>query len=167
MIDVRTGKVRVDDRTSYHGAGELLGGQRSPAAKDALLAQLLDRCARDVVLTLTPRAIEYPVELPSPSFGAGWSDMRRGNDYAAQGQWNEAESAWTAALSADPQNHAAMYCLAMAASARSDYPRAVNLLTGAVRLHNSQRYQEALTRLQRHQQDYQTVVSQKGDRTLR
>ena len=167
MIDVRTGKVRVDDRTTYHGAGDLLGGQRSPAAKDALLAPLLDHCARDVVLTLTPREIEYPVELPSPSFGAGWSDMRRGNDYAAQGQWSQAESAWTAALSADPQNHAAMYCLAMAASARSDYPRAINLLTGAVRLHNSQSYQEALARLQRHQQDYQTVVSQKGDRTLR
>jgi tetratricopeptide (TPR) repeat protein len=167
MIDVRTGKVRVDDRTSYHVGGELLNGQSSLPAKDAVLSQLMERCARDVVLTLTPRQIEYPVELPSPSFGAGWSDMRQGNDYAAKGQWNLAESAWTAALSADPQNHAAMYCLAMAASARSDYPRAVSLLTGAVRLHNSERYQEALARLQRHRQDYDIVMSQKGDRTLR
>jgi tetratricopeptide (TPR) repeat protein len=165
MIDVRTGKIRVDDRTSYHAGGELLNGQSALPAKDAVLSQLMDRCARDVVSMLTPRQIEYPVELPSPSFGAGWSDLRRGNDYAAQGQWNLAESAWTAALAADPQNHTAMFCLAMAASARSDYPRAVSLLTDAVRLHPSQRYQEALARLQRHQQDYDTVMSQKGDRT--
>jgi hypothetical protein len=166
LIDVRTGKIRVDDRTSYHAGGELLNGQSSLPAKDVVLAQLMERCSRDVVLMLTPRQIEYPVELPSPSFGTGWSDMRRGNDLAAQGQWNEAESAWTAALAADPKNHAAMYCLAMAASARSDYSRAVNLLTDAVRAHPSQRYQETLARLQRHQQDYGTVMAQKGDRTM-
>jgi tetratricopeptide (TPR) repeat protein len=167
LIDVRTGKVRVDDRTSYHAGGEILNGQSSLPAKDAVLAQLMERCARDVVVMLTPRQIQYPVELPSPPFGAGWSELRRGNDYAAQGQWALAEPAWTAALAADPQNHTAMYCLAMAASARSDYPRAVNLLTDAVRLHPSQHYQEALARLQRHQRDYDTVMSQKGDRTLR
>ena len=166
MINVRTGKIRVDDRTSYHVGGELLGGQSSLPAKDVVLSQLMERTARDVVSMLTPRQIEYPVELPSPSFGAGWSDLRRGNDYAVQGQWNQAESAWTAALTADPQNHTAMFCLAMAASARSDYPRAVSLLTDAVRLHPSQRYQEALARLQRHQQDYDIVMSQKGDRTM-
>jgi tetratricopeptide (TPR) repeat protein len=166
LIDVRTGKIRVDDRTSYHAGGELLNGQSSLPAKDAVLSQLMERCARDVVLMLTPRQIEYPVELPSPSFGAGWSDMRRGNDFAAQGQWDQAESAWTAALAADPKNHTAMYCLAMAASARSDYPRAVRLLTDAVRLHNSQTYQDALARLHRHHQDYDTVMAQKGDRTM-
>ncbi len=166
MIDVRTGKVRVDDHTSYHAGGELLNGQSSLPAKEVVLAQLMERCARDVVVMLTPRQIQYPVELPSPSFGAGWSDMRRGNDYAAQGDWGQAEAAWAAALSADPQNHSAMYCLAMAASARSDYPRAVGLLTDAVKIHPSQRYQEALARLQRHRQDYDTVMAQKGDRTM-
>ncbi len=165
MIDVRTGKIRVDNRTSYHAGGELLNGQSSLPAKDAMLAQLMERCARDVVLMVTPRQIAYPVELPSPPFGSGWSDLRRGNDYAAQGQWDLAEPAWAAALAADPQNHTAMYCLAMAASARSDYPRAVSLLTDAQRLHPSQRYQEALARLQRHQRDYETVTAQKGDRT--
>ena len=114
---------------------------------------------------LTPRQIAYPVELPSPSFGSGWSDLRRGNDFAAQGDWPQAEKAWTAALSADPKNHTAMYCLAMAASARSDYPRAVGLLTDAVRIHPNQTYQEALARLQRHQHDYDTVMAQRGDRT--
>jgi hypothetical protein len=166
MIDVRTGKIRVDSRTSYHAGGELLNGQSTLPAKDVVLSQLMERCARDVVLMVTPRQIQYPVELPSPPFGAGWSDMRRGNDYAAQGEWSQAESAWTAALAADPQNHTAMYCLAMAASARSDYLRAVGLLTDAVKIHPSQRYQEALTRLQRHRQDYDTVMAQKGDRTM-
>ena len=167
MIDVRTGKIRVDDRTSYHVGGELANGQSSLPGKDAVLSQLMDRCARDVVLMLTPRQIAYPVGLPSPSFGFGWSDLRHGNDFAAQGDWRQAEKAWAAALSADPKNHTAMYCLAMAASARSDYARAVGLLTDAVRIHPNQTYQEALARLQRHQHDYDTVMAQRGDRTLR
>jgi hypothetical protein len=167
MIDVRTGKIRVDDRTSYHVGGELANGQSSLPGKDAVLSQLMDRCARDVVLMLTPRQIAYPVALPSPSFGFGWSDLRHGNDFAAQGDWRQAEKAWAAALSADPKNDTAMYCLAMAASARSDYARAVGLLTDAVRIHPNQTYQEALARLQRHQHDYDTVMAQRGDRTTR
>ena len=163
LIDVRTGQVRAESRTSYQSGGVMLNGQGSPPKKETVLAELMTRCSRDIVLSLTPRQIAYQVQLADPGFLSGSGDVRRGNEFAAAGDWAKAEILWDAALTTDPKNYAALYNLSMAAAARYDYPRAVSLLTEAVKLHGSDEYREALTRLKRHEQDYQIVVDQKNN----
>jgi len=160
LIDVHTGQVRGQRQAAYR-AGEVHSGQSYLPPLQEAVAELIQRWSRETTELLTPHLIPYEVELALPRFGPTATEIRRGNSHAIQGDWEKAAVFWEAALAIDAKCHAAMYNLALACAARFDYPRAIQLLEDAARLHPRTLYSETLSRVQRHEQAYLTAMSQK------
>ncbi|MEN6493703.1 MAG: CsgG/HfaB family protein [Thermoguttaceae bacterium] len=161
LVDVRTGEIRAQRQASYRADGEIHNGQGYLPSKEVASNELITKWAREMSELLTPHLIPYEVELASPRWGSVAAEIRRGNNLALKGQWEKAAVIWEAALIADPKNHVAMYNLALAHAARFDYPRALELLEDASRLHPNTTYPETLSRIQRHEQAYLMAMSQK------
>jgi hypothetical protein len=161
LIDVRTGQVRARREASYRADEDVHNGQGYLPAKEAVIAEMTERWAKEMSELLTPHLIPYETELATATWGGAAGEIRRGNSHATNGNWEKAALFYQTALTLDSKSDAAMYNLALARAARFDYPEAVRLLNDAVQVNPRSQYRETLARIERHQQAYQVAVSQK------
>ena len=81
----------------------------------------------------------------SAGSGAGSEHIQRGNGLARRGDWRAAQSAWQAALAANPNDDAALYNLGLACEAQRDYRKAAGHYYSAQRRNDSEPHSSFLT----------------------
>jgi tetratricopeptide (TPR) repeat protein len=101
-----------------------------------------------------PHVIQDQAELAAPRLARGAQEVRRGNEAAAHGNWQQAEQIWEEVLRQRPRQHAAMHNLAVAAVARQDYIAARRMIAQALRSSSSPLYQTTAVWIEQRQRDY-------------
>ena len=91
VIDVRTGLVRVDDRTTDLHIGDLSTSENDPNAETVVLGRLVRDAAEKAAGRLVPHLEPDVVELANDWFGTGSSKVREGNALAHEGKWVEGQ----------------------------------------------------------------------------
>jgi hypothetical protein len=160
MIDVRSGRVLASNRVENSHTGELSTEPDSPESEPQVLQRLSVASAREAVAKLIPHETTVRVSLADQKFGKGLFAVRAGNKLAKAGDWRMAATKWREALSASPENSAAMYNLGVAYEAARDFDEAARMYTAAAALDESDRCQQALQRVERHRDDYQLAMAQ-------
>lgn len=158
LLDVRTGEVR-DARQitrTYRG--------REVPDRQATLQDLMNGCAAETAALITPHFDAVEVDLARQYWGNGLTAVRRGNALARDGQWDQAAVAWQAALDDNPQNHAALHNLAIAAFARGDHAQAMAQLDKAIGIFADATYQANRKLLAAQQRLAQAALAQSSSR---
>lgn len=158
VVDVGSGQIR-ESRNVAHSY-EHKNQHKAIPAPDEILFELAQRGAHDVVAAIAPHQRSTAVSLGRQYYGSGLADVRRGNRLAVAGNWQEAESAWEAALARGWSNHVALYNLALAAESRGDYPTAIKKLDRAIDLFGDTLYQRHRKELMQHQAEQSAAVAQ-------
>lgn len=109
---------------------------------------------RQVWRLLSPTVQRHRIQLAVPWLLPGSNAVRRGNEFARNGRWPEAERLWRQTLERHPYQHAARHNLAMAAAARQNFSAAKQLIREAVRQRSKSLYQENLAWIEVRQRDY-------------
>ena len=99
-------------------------------------------------------------------FQKGGSLVNDGIKLAKNGQWDRAAAAWQAALKVDPQNHAAMYNLALAHEAKHEFAPAEEYITQAIAVRPNNRYSDALERVRQEKTNYLLAQQQRDSRNV-
>lgn len=158
LLDVHTGVVRAARVTSHSMQGQIVNGEGSLPARERSMTELLDACANDIVTQISPHMVPVTVSLAGSRFGPGSRSVRQGNARARAGDWAGAEQVWKAALEQDPDEHAALHNLAIAAQARQDFSTAEKLSEEAYAKSGKDRYRETRDRIREHGQAFVTAT---------
>ncbi len=118
---------------------------------DSSIANLI---ASDAWKLIAPSVATDRIKLAAPRLSLGSVQLRRGNQLATEGQWMLAEEAWEKLVAANPNNHAALHNLAIAAVARQDFDGAALKIGAALRLKNKPLYRETAVWIEARQRDY-------------
>ena len=140
--------------------GELSKDPDNPDSEPRVMQRLIAACATEAVAKIVPHETSVPVPLANQMFGKGLFAVRAGNRLARAGDWEMASNKWRDALSADPENSAAMYNLGLAREAARDFDEAARMYAAAAALDESERCQNALQRVEKHESDYQLAMAQ-------
>jgi len=163
IVDVHTGEVRATHEATHTTQGKRASEDGQPLNREQILAQLLQECARDAVVKLAPQSDTVSVKLASKwVWEGGNKEIAEGNRLAAEGQWAEAATHYEAALQANPEDHAAMYNLALTYEARGDYIQADLFLSDAIGRSKQTLYQEAYKRLDAAKQREFQMIAQRN-----
>ncbi len=160
LIDARSGQIRAARQTAHSFTGQMTNGQGGLPGRQSVLTDLLHECTRDVVEMVAPHLQYTTASLSAPYFAKGSSDVRRGNTFASNGDWQGAVRCWETALEANPENHAAMHNLAVAREAQHDYRGAHELLSGALKIKNAGLYAKSLKRVSAESEQYRLTSLQ-------
>lgn len=161
LLDARTGEERASGRV-VRDFREPKGRKELPA-QDTVLANLVQECLDDVEQHLTPHKQTAQVKLATCDWKLhGRPEVRQGCAAAEKGKWREAEEHWNEALEVDPQNHAALYNLGIAAANRQDYDRAEELIMEAIRTTHCDCYETGLSQIRRYREDYEKAQVQRS-----
>lgn len=157
LVEVRSGQVCASRQVVCTLRNLPERSDTPPRSRDEVLADLLHQCVRDVVAKIAPHQEECEVKLASGWWGAAASDIRRGNGYAAEGDWEEAARCYDKALEKEPDNHAALYNRALAYEARCEYATAGELAAKARNAHGCDLYAEAQQRIQQSDEAHRSL----------
>lgn len=160
LIDVQSGQVLAARQAAHSYNGKVVNGDGNLPTRERILTELLQDCSKDVVHLIAPHYTPTEVVLARQYYGAGLSDLRRGNSLASKGDWQGATAAWEKARAANPKNHAAIYNLAVAAEARQDYPGALRLADEALKNYGSSLYHEGRKQMEHQQTLYLAAARQ-------
>jgi len=122
-------------------------------------ASSIDQAAHAAWELVVPHVVRDQAELVAPRLSLGASAVRRGNELAAQGKWQQAEQTWQAVLLRHPRQHAAKHNLAVAAVARQDYSTARRCVAEALSQHSMPRYRDTAVWIEQRQRDYHTAFA--------
>lgn len=150
LIDVETGDVRAAQQVtkslrvkldSSDGSGKILSEQE-------ILDSLMVQCLDEVVEMLAPHVSSCELELAKSDFWTkGSSEVKAGLKYASQGDWTSAEERWQAAVEANPENHAALYNLSIAAARLQKYDEAEQHILNALKYEHKKSYTNGLEKI--------------------
>ncbi|GEM_PF-1003282 len=115
---------------------------------------LVNRAAKDAWELLVPHVVQQEAQLAQPRLTARASRIRQGNQVASEGRWSEAEWIWRGVISREPQSHAAMHNLAVAAVARQDFTQARQFIGAALAAKKSSLYQATAVWIETRQREY-------------
>lgn len=161
LVDVETGDVRVTKRTSHHFDGRSEDQQTHLPARCEILDNLLTACVDEFVALLAPQEVREEVKLATANwFDGGALEVLRGVRLARAGSWNDAESAWQAALQKNPDSDAALFNLALAAAHREDYTAAEDYAMQALRLVHTDCYADGLEQIRRFRAEFDKAQRQ-------
>ena len=122
-------------------------------------ARLEKAIVRKTISLLTVSVNRQRVDLAKPHLTLGSTEVRRGNDLAAAGNWPEAERTWVETLERHPGQTAAWINAAIAATARQDFSQGRQRATHAIKLAaispaNRSLAEETLVWIELRQRDY-------------
>lgn len=158
LVDVASSQIR--DSRQISRSYQHRNQHRAAPSGDEQLQELSRQCVTEIVNALAPHRTTTEVTLARQYYGRGLAQLRRGNDLAQAGNWNDAETAWMASLEQSRTNHAAHYNLALAAEARGDYAGAVRHLDQAVALFGDRLYQQHRQQLSANQANQTAAIAQ-------
>lgn len=145
LVDVSTGEVRASKQVSKHYEGRSINGDEKLPPKGEVLDQLTQECLDEIIAMLAPHESTCDIELATCDIWTrGRSDVKSGVDFAKQGNWEKAEAKWKRAADANPENHAALFNLSVAAMQKQDYAEAEDFAMRAVRIEHKCCYANGL-----------------------
>jgi tetratricopeptide (TPR) repeat protein len=160
LIDVRTGQILANDRTTAPYKGELTDDRTGPTSRKKVLARLMQKAAAEAAGKIAPHQTQRDVRLAGATFGKGAGAIRQGNELARQGDWAKAMEQWQSALAENPESDAAMYNLGVACEAVNDFERARRMYAAAAERSDNELYRKALARVERSGREYQVALMQ-------
>ena len=150
LVEARTGFVRDTNTLRW----ETFVGRKQSEIEPALAI-----CARQLAKRLAP--YEEPIEVPLAGWGWRQGMVNDGNAWAASGDWEQATRRWHDALVSEPENHAALYNLGVAAEARGDLASAHALYQQAAEIQGDRRYFAGIERATKRIDQIQLVQQQR------
>ena len=105
-------------------------------------------------------ADEFEISLAQTDAPEAEAAVNAGIKLAKSGNWQAAKQQWQNALTAAPNNDAALYNLGVAHEATSEFRQAASLYHASLSVNDNHKYREALGRVQRSQQNYHAVMAQ-------
>lgn len=167
LVDVKTGEVRASREVTREFRGEKLDdGDELPAPRE-VLATLTRQCLDDVVEMLAPHETECHIRLATCDF---WTkcrgEVRRGVRLAEQGEWEQARQAWLRVVELDPENHAALFNLAVAAAHLQDYCEAEDFAMQSLRIQHKECYTRGLESIRRQRTAFERSREQRDSQLI-
>ncbi len=165
LVDVNTGEVRASEQVSHHFEGKSVNGQVPLPPKGEVLDNLTQACIEDVITMLAPHEVECKIQLAwCDVWTRGHSHVRQGSTLASRGDWEGAKDKWKAALEINPQNHAAMFNLAVCAVQDKDYTTAEDYAMQAVRIEHKECYAKGLAKIRERRNAFDKTEEQRDAR---
>src|SRR5690606_22005557 len=131
-------------------------------AKGDVLDELTQKCIDEFVAMLAPHEVVLKFPLArSHLFQRGQALVGKGNDFARRGRWEEAMAAWQQAAEVNPANDAALYNLAMAHAAQSDFCQAEDYAIRAMNLKHRDLYADGLEQIRSLAADHEQTLRQR------
>ena len=159
LIDTRTGEILSQNQVVC-----LESDSKSKAQREGHASQtLIQRCGHEVVSQLTPQPGDCSIALATGSWmerGGFW--VRRGVRAAEKGEWDEATRAWETALEKAPENHAAIFNLALASASKQKFAKAEELALEAIRIQHSDCYEKGLAQIREQRSQFENASQQRG-----
>ena len=145
LVDVSTGEVRASKQVSKHYEGRSINGDDQLPPKGEVLDQLTQQCLDEIIAMLAPHETTCEIELATCDIWTrGRSDVKAGVGFAKKGEWEKAEARWQSAVDSNPENHAALFNLSVAAMQKQNYAEAEDLAMKAVRIEHKCCYANGL-----------------------
>jgi tetratricopeptide (TPR) repeat protein len=162
LLDTRTGEVRAELTARHEFDGSSAPGQPPLPSRPDVLNELTAQCVDDFLKTLAPHQQDFQMELARGGWmGRSAADVRAGNRFASEGDWDAARDAWQRALDRDSECDAALYNLALDAAHRQRYADAENLAMQAIRLRHTDDYAAGLERIRLYRSGYDAAQEQR------
>ncbi|WP_437194177.1 tetratricopeptide repeat protein [Planctomicrobium sp. SH527] len=150
LVDVDSGEVRASREVSHQFEGIIERGTQIPSQSE-VLEQLTQKCLTEIVSILAPHEATSEIQLAYPDLlTRGRRETREGVSLVQAGNWDGAERRWLAALEKHPDNHAALFNLAIVADHRRDYDRAEELAMQAMKIQYKDQYAAGLEAIREH-----------------
>jgi curli biogenesis system outer membrane secretion channel CsgG len=148
LVEVETGKVRATRKTTQTFQGDFGPDSTRLPARGDVLDELTQKCIDEFVAMLAPHEVvlQFPLAR-SHLFQRGQTLVAKGNDFARRGRWDEAIAAWQQAIQINPSNDGALYNLAMAHAAQSDFCQAEDYAIRAMNLKHRDLYADGLDQI--------------------
>jgi tetratricopeptide (TPR) repeat protein len=151
LVDAETGDVTFSKRFTHRYSGEGPNDGEGLPTQTEVLNDLTQQCLTDVMAMLAPQAATAEIQLANCDvWTRGRREVKEGNRLAEAGKWKEAVEHWEAALAISPNNHAALFNLAIAADHRQEYDVAEELAMQALRLQHKTCYTDGLAKIREH-----------------
>ena len=167
LVDVKSGEIRASRKVTHRFSKEHADGQSEFPNEDEILADLSQQCLDDIVHMLAPHCDSCHVELSlCDIWTKGRRDVKHGIELALQGDWKAAEDAWHRALRKDPENHAALFNLAVAAAERQDFAAAEDLAMQALRVQHKDCYAKGLETIRANRDAFEKSEDQRDARVV-
>lgn len=162
LVEVETGKVRATRKTTQTFQGDLGPDSARLPTRGEVLDELTQKCIDEFVALLAPHEVvlQFPLAR-SHLFQRGQTLVGKGNEFARRGRWEEAIAAWEQTLEANPANDAALYNLAMAHAARSDFCQAEDYAIRAMNLKHRDLYARGLEQIRSLAADHEQTLRQR------
>ncbi len=142
LFDVSTEIRRSSNTYKEYESEEYEGSEIKYMPSDIdMLQKMARKVARDIATDLVPHAVVQNLSLASDG------ECKEGNKLAQKGQWDAAIESWKAVLSANPQSHAALYNLGVAAEVARQYMEAEKYYLSAIEIQDKRMYRKALQRV--------------------
>lgn len=148
LVDVETGEILASKQISKHYRGEMKQGENHLPEKGRILEKLTNECLDEIVHMLAPHKTTCEMKLATCDFWTkGSGKVKAGLKHASTGDWEQAEQAWQAAIEENPENHAAMYNLSIAAVRKQEFDQAEEHVLDALRYEHDSCYTAGLEKI--------------------
>jgi len=167
LVDVETGEIRAADKVSHTYAGDQEGTSGKLPTREEVLAQLTEQCLAEIVDMMAPHEATSQIQLATCDIWTrGRREVKEGNRLAVEGDWKQAEQQWQAATRIEPENHAALFNLAIAADHRHEYVVAEEFAMQALRLQHKTCYTTGLDKIRAHRNAAEKTEEQRDARVV-
>lgn len=141
LVDVATG-LRLDGGSYRERDSESEEGYRidSMISDSDMMRGLAQKVSSRIAHDASPHPVTDTIGLET---GGG---CKEGVKLAQKGEWDAAVDSWKSLVDSDPDNHAALYNLGVAAEVAKDYARAERYYMAALDIKDKGRYRKALER---------------------
>jgi len=150
LVDVDSGEVRAEHQVSHEFQQLIDKGGQIPSQGE-ILEQLTQKCLQDIVAYLTPHQVTSQIQMAhGDAFSRGRREIRDGMLLAESGKWDDAQRKWEQVIQKEPDNHAALFNLAVVADHHQDYSLAEDYAMKALRIQYKDLYATGLEQIRAH-----------------
>ncbi len=161
LVDVDSGEVRAEHQVTHDYQQVIDKAEQNPDQKD-VLQDLTKLCLQDIVSYLAPHEVTSQVRLAQCDPLTRYRrEVRDAVMQAQSGKWDDAERKLKAVIEKDPNNHAALFNLAVVADHRRDYKQAEDLAMQALRIQYKECYAAGLEQIRVHRNAANKVNDQR------
>ncbi len=167
FVDVETGEVRASKQVSKHFTNRSTNGHQDIPSQGAVLEMLTRECLDEVVQMLAPHESSCEMQLATCNFWTkGSREFKKGLKSARNGDWSGAEKFWQNAIAENPENHAALYNLAIVAAKRQDYDLAEQFALDALKVEHKECYTTGLGKIRERRTAWSRANDQRDARVV-
>lgn len=167
FVDVQTGEVRASRQVSKHFSGRSVNGVDDIPGRGEVLEMLTTECLDEVVQMLAPHESSCEMKLATCHFWTkGSGEFKKGLKSAGKGDWSGAEEHWQNAIAENPENHAAMFNLAIVAAKRQEYDLGEQYALDALKVEHKECYTAGLGKIRERRTAWDRANDQRDARVV-